>query len=229
MKSVTLLFFIIVVTAISSCNKNEPELKTALDSENEKLSYTLGLRYGQGLKQEGIELDWPALIAGMQHKLDNEELLLDSKEIMEMNGKINKAKIEKRKQEQVMAKEKNTKFLEENKTKAGVITTESGLQYEVLSLGDGAKPGQSDEVSVHYAGSLIDGTEFDSSIKRGKPISFRLNQVIKGWQEGLQLMPVGSRYKFYIPAEIGYGQRATGKIPANSTLIFEVELLGIVN
>ncbi len=223
-----ILFFLVATVAVSSCNKNNSEIKTTLETENEKLSYALGLRYGEGLKQEGIELDWSAFITGMHHKIDDEEQLLDSKELSEMSRKTNKAKLEKRKQEQSMAKEKSTKFLEENKTKAGVTTTESGLQYEVLSQGDGEKPGSSDEVSVHYAGSLIDGTEFDSSIKRGKPISFRLNQVIKGWQEGLQLMPVGSKYKFYIPSEIGYGQRGAGKIPANSTLIFEVELLGIV-
>jgi len=118
-------------------------------------------------------------------------------------------------------------FLEENKLKEGVITTESGLQYEVLKMGKGAKPSATDRVKVHYHGTLIDGTVFDSSVERGEPIVFGLNQVITGWTEGVQLMPVGSKFRFYIPQELGYGAREAGSIPAYSTLIFEVELLGI--
>ena len=119
------------------------------------------------------------------------------------------------------------KFLEENKLKEGVITTESGLQYEVLVMGKGKKPQVTDRVKVHYHGTLIDGTVFDSSVDRGEPASFGLNQVIPGWTEGLQLMPVGSKFRFYIPQQLGYGTRQTGSIPPYSTLIFEVELLGI--
>ena len=125
------------------------------------------------------------------------------------------------------AKEENEAFLAENKLKEGVITTESGLQYEVLKEGKGAKPTAEDKVKVHYHGTLIDGTVFDSSVERGEPITFGLNQVIPGWTEGLQLMTVGSKYRFYIPQELGYGNRQAGKIPPYSTLIFEVELLGI--
>lgn len=118
-------------------------------------------------------------------------------------------------------------FLVENAQKPGVITTESGLQYEVLKMGRGKKPAATDRVKVHYHGTLIDGTVFDSSVDRGEPISFALNQVIAGWTEGVQLMPVGSKFRFYIPQELGYGNRAAGSIPPYSTLIFEVELLGI--
>ena len=110
----------------------------------------------------------------------------------------------------------------------GVITTESGLQYEVLVEGDGAKPSRNDQVTVHYKGTLTDGTVFDSSYDRGQPATFPLNRVVKGWQEGIPLMPVGSKYKFTIPPDLGYGSRSMGKIPANATLIFEVELLEIV-
>ena len=124
-------------------------------------------------------------------------------------------------------KEQGVKFLEENKLREGVITTESGLQYEVLKMGKGKKPAANDRVKVHYHGTLIDGTVFDSSVDRGEPIVFGLNQVIAGWTEGVQLMPVGSKFKFYIPQELGYGSRAAGSIPPYSTLIFEVELLGI--
>ena len=124
-------------------------------------------------------------------------------------------------------KEQGEKFLEENKLREGVIVTESGLQYEVLKMGKGQKPSATDRVKVHYHGTLIDGTVFDSSVDRGEPIVFGLNQVIAGWTEGVQLMPVGSKFKFFIPQELGYGSRAAGSIPPYSTLIFEVELLGI--
>lgn len=119
------------------------------------------------------------------------------------------------------------KFLAENALKDGIVVTESGLQYEVLKMGKGPKPTATDRVKVHYHGTLIDGTVFDSSVERGEPITFGLNQVIAGWTEGVQLMPVGSKFRFYIPQELGYGAREAGSIPAYSTLIFEVELLGI--
>lgn len=118
-------------------------------------------------------------------------------------------------------------FLAENGKKPGIITTPSGLQYEVLKQGDGAVPQTTDKVKVHYEGRLIDGTVFDSSIKRGEPAVFGLNQVIKGWTEGLSLMPVGSKWRLYIPQELGYGDRQAGQIPPYSALIFDVELLGI--
>ena len=124
-------------------------------------------------------------------------------------------------------KEEGEKFLAENALKEGIQVTESGLQYEVLKMGRGKKPAATDRVKVHYHGTLIDGTVFDSSVERGEPTLFGLNQVIAGWTEGLQLMPVGSKFRFYIPQELGYGSRNAGSIPPYSTLIFEVELLGI--
>ena len=124
-------------------------------------------------------------------------------------------------------KEDGEKFLAENALKEGVTTTESGLQYEVIKMGKGKKPAATDRVKVHYHGTLTDGTVFDSSVERGEPTSFGLNQVIKGWTEGLQLMPVGSKFRFYIPQELGYGAQSAGSIPPYSTLIFEVELLSI--
>ncbi|MBQ4390877.1 MAG: FKBP-type peptidyl-prolyl cis-trans isomerase [Paludibacteraceae bacterium] len=124
-------------------------------------------------------------------------------------------------------KEQGEQFLAENKLKDGVIETESGLQYEVIKMGKGAKPSATDRVKVHYHGTLIDGTVFDSSVERGEPIVFGLNQVIAGWTEGVQLMPVGSKFRFFIPQELAYGAREAGSIPPYSTLIFEVELLGI--
>jgi len=123
--------------------------------------------------------------------------------------------------------EDGKKFLAANKAKPNVKTTPSGLQYEVLKQGNGQKPGITDTVEVNYVGTLLNGTEFDNSFKRGQPISFALNGVIKGWTEGLQLMPVGSKYKFYIPYELGYGMNGNGPIPGGATLVFEVELLKI--
>jgi len=123
--------------------------------------------------------------------------------------------------------EKGKAFLAENGQREGIVITESGLQYEVITLGSGPKPEASSTVEVHYEGTLIDGTVFDSSYERGESISFPLNRVIAGWTEGVQLMPVGSTYKFYIPSELAYGGRNTGSIPAHSTLIFKIELLGI--
>ena len=126
------------------------------------------------------------------------------------------------------AKEEGEKFLLENKKRSGVMTTASGLQYEVIKMGDGAKPGPTDKVKTHYHGTLIDGTVFDSSVERGEPISFQVNGVIAGWQEALQLMNVGSKYKLYIPYNLAYGERGAGAdIKPFSALIFEVELLGI--
>ncbi|MBQ2291007.1 MAG: FKBP-type peptidyl-prolyl cis-trans isomerase [Paludibacteraceae bacterium] len=125
------------------------------------------------------------------------------------------------------SKKEGEDFLAENTKKEGVITTESGLQYEVIKMGDGKKPTANDNVKVHYHGTLIDGTVFDSSVERGEPIVFGLNQVISGWTEALQLMPVGSKFKLYIPSDLAYGAQQAGQIPPYSTLIFEVELLGI--
>ncbi|MGD8385358.1 MAG: FKBP-type peptidyl-prolyl cis-trans isomerase, partial [Lysobacterales bacterium] len=148
---------------------------------------------------------------------------------------VRKAYIEKRKQEQAAEKAKvgaknlaeGQKFLAENKTKPGVKTTASGLQYQVIKMGEGPKPKSTDTVKVNYRGTLLNGTEFDSSYARKEPISFALDRVIPGWTEGLQLMPVGSKFKFFVKPELAYGENGGGPIPPNATLIFDVELLGI--
>lgn len=171
---------------------------------------------------EQIETEFMLIQQGFANGLRQFEEMMTNEEASDyVNAAIEKIKYGDNKAE-------GERFLEENKLRQEVTTTESGLQYEVLKAGKGKKPAATDRVKVHYHGTLIDGTVFDSSVERGEPTEFFLNQVIAGWTEGLQLMPVGSKYKFYIPQELGYGNRAMGSIPPYSTLIFEVELLGIV-
>lgn len=170
---------------------------------------------------EGVNTNFELIKQGFVNGLSNHDTQFDSRTAGEyIENTITQIKYG----EAIAAAEK---FLEENKLKEGVITTESGLQYEVITMGKGKKPQATDRVKVHYHGTLIDGTVFDSSVDRGEPASFGLNQVIPGWTEGLQLMPVGSKFRFYIPYELGYGERQAGSIPPYSVLVFEVELLGI--
>jgi FKBP-type peptidyl-prolyl cis-trans isomerase len=210
-------------------SKQKKELKT----EKEKISYSLGVEIGRSFKELKNEIDMDTLWNGFSDSIHGRELLMSEQE-----GRAVKQKFLTRIQNQRKSKRENMSddnkkegmtFLLENKTKAGVITTKSGLQYIILRKGDGDKPKDTDQVKVHYRGTLLNGDEFDSSYKRGKPATFRLNAVIKGWQEGLQLMSPGSKYKFFIPSEMGYGERGAGNmIGPNATLIFEVELLDIV-
>jgi FKBP-type peptidyl-prolyl cis-trans isomerase len=202
-----------------------------LETEEQKLGYIIGMDIGNSLRDQGADIDLDALINAIRTTFQGEEALLTAEEA----GAIRQAYIQKRQAEQqaetAAAASTNLaegqKFLEENKVKEGVQVTESGLQYKVMTMGDGAKPAATDTVKVHYRGTLLDGTEFDSSYARNEPISFALDRVIAGWTEGVQLMPVGSKFMFYIAPELGYGAAGGGPIPPNSTLIFEVELLEI--
>jgi FKBP-type peptidyl-prolyl cis-trans isomerase len=173
------------------------------------------------------------VIAGMR-KMDQgiDNFDIPDSTAMQLQQRLQQIMMQKQMEAQQAAsapnKKKGAEFLAKNKEKEGVTETASGLQYEVIKEGSGAKPKASDKVKVHYHGTLIDGTVFDSSVEKGEPIDFKLNQVIPGWTEGVQLMSVGSKYKFYIPSDLAYGDRDSGKIPGGSTLIFEVELLDIV-
>jgi len=204
---------------------------TELDTEEKKLGYIIGMDIGKSLRDQGTEVDLDSLIEAINATYKGEELALTTEEA----AQIRKEYVEKRQAEQqaqaAAAGETNLvegqKFLAENATKEGVQTTASGLQYKVETMGTGAKPVATDTVKVHYRGTLLDGTEFDSSYARNEPISFGLNRVIAGWTEGVQLMPVGSKFMFYIAPDLAYGEGGGGPIPPNSTLIFEVELLDI--
>lgn len=192
----------------------------------DKISYALGLSMGQNLMGSGVEkLNYQDLAAGIEDVLTHAQPKITYQEaqqvlntfFQELEAKVAGA-----------AKADGEKFLAENAKREGVKVTESGLQYEVLEPSLGQKPKATDTVRVHYEGTLIDGTVFDSSYKRGESISFPLNGVIKGWTEGLQLMSIGSKYKFFIPYQLAYGERGAGaSIPPYAALIFTVELLGI--
>lgn len=209
----------------------------AFKSDNEKFSYGLGVSLGNYMKQNldqnkevDIHLDESLILKGFKEALAGSAKMDEKavKEAMEGLNQMARTKHEAR-QKQLAAenKEAGDKYLADNAKKDGVKVTESGLQYTVVKQGDGAKPGPQDRVKVHYTGTLIDGEKFDSSYDRNQPAVFGVSQVIKGWTEGLQLMPVGSKFTFAIPSDLAYGERGNGKIKPNSALLFEVELLSI--
>ena len=194
----------------------------------DKISYALGLSLGQNLLSSGVkQLEYQDLAAGIEDVLKAREPKITYQEAQNV---LNRFFTELEQKAAKAAKEQGEKFLEQNKQRPSVKTTPSGLQYEILEPALGMKPKATDTVRVHYEGTLIDGTVFDSSYKRGESITFPLNGVIAGWTEGLQLMSIGAKYKFYIPYQLGYGERGAGaQIPPYAALIFTVELLGIEN
>lgn len=210
----------------------------ALDTEQQKQSYALGAIMGHIVKSKlahqkevGVEYDSKLLVKGFIAALQNQSQL-DKDEIQSISrtveSLVREKQVELKAQRADENRAKGIDFLATNAKRPGVTATDSGLQYEVLKNGKGRKPNASDTVKVHYLGTLLDGTEFDSSYSRNKPAIFPLNRVIKGWTEGVQLMNGGAKYKFYVPSALAYGARSTGKIPSHSTLIFEVELLEII-
>ena len=203
-----------------------------LTTDAEKFGYAIGVDIGKSLKPVKDEVDTDALVQGLEETLAGKEPRLDDatreKVKSEVTRKLQQKQMEERLAKSKTAKEAGEKFLAENAKRDGVKTTASGLQYEMLQEGTGPAPKASDKVTVHYKGTLIDGTEFDSSYARGQPVTFPLGNVIPGWTEGLQLLKTGGKAKLYIPAALGYGERGAGaKIGPNETLIFEVELIGI--
>lgn len=235
MKKLSLILLTLLCVTVVYAQKNKKEKKSkskvevvAPKSLTEITSYALGVNIADGLKQNseqlGIPVDWEWIVRGLREAADGKSQF-DSAKMSEAFAKLDSLVKENR---DIKAR-KQKEFLEENKKKAGVITTPSGLQYEVITLGTGDKPTLESNVEVNYEGKTIDGKVFDSSYERGTTTSFKLSNVISGWQEGLQLMPVGSKFRFYIPSELAYGERGAGNdIEPNATLIFEVELLNIV-
>ena len=216
----------LVVSVISSC-QNLTQQKFNFDEANEleKVSYSIGINVATSIKSEGLDsINSFYISKGFQDVFENKDLAINIEESNKIIGEyFNKKQDAKNQRLAIDSKI----FLEENKQKDGVTTTESGLQYLILSEGRGNNPTLNDNVTVHYHGTLIDGTIFDSSVDRKQPATFPLNGVIPGWQEALQMMSVGSKWKIFIPSELAYGESGAGAIGPNSTLIFEVELLSI--
>ena len=214
---------------------SQPELNTS------DLSYMLGYDVGSRLSDMDIELDYDRFLNAVKAAMGGEDSALSEEQLQAVRTAFNaqqqalmaKKNEDRRKMLAEQAEKNKTAgedFLAENAQREGVMTTDSGLQYEIVEEGEGAKPSATDTVTVHYHGTLIDGTTFDSSYDRGQPATFALNRVIPGWTEGVQLMPVGAKYRFYVPSDLGYGGRSVGEtIGPNSTLIFDVELIEIAS
>ncbi|MCB0530558.1 MAG: FKBP-type peptidyl-prolyl cis-trans isomerase [Lewinellaceae bacterium] len=224
----TILFLVAVSISLGL------QAQTKLETMQDSASYAFGVLVGKNLQRqlpEGLNVD--VIMAAMTAALKNEDLALDQQAATQCFTSFNTAAQAKAEEKNKAQAEQNKvagdKFLAENKKRKEIMTTASGLQYEVLSKGTGTEsPKATDRVRVHYHGTTIDGGVFDSSVERGEPITFGLNQVIKGWTEGLQLMKVGDKFKFYIPADLAYGDNSPSpKIPPGSVLVFEVELFDI--
>ena len=203
------------------------EKSTPLKDTKDKVSYSIGLNIGFNLKKQNVSINPDTFVLGLKDALAGKPQMTDE-QVKETMTAFEKEMIDKQKAAGVKNRADGEKFLAENKKKEGVKTTASGLQYKVIKEGSGAQPKETDTVVANYRGTLIDGTEFDSSYTRGQPATFPLSGVIRGWTEALQLMKVGSKYQLFIPANLAYGERAMGSdIGPNSTLVFEVELVGI--
>ncbi|NWF37892.1 FKBP-type peptidyl-prolyl cis-trans isomerase [Mariprofundus sp. NF] len=230
------VFILACVVLLAACSQQEEKKAPALtlDSEESKLAYAIGMDIGMSLKTIGTDLDRAVMIAAINDRLDGADSKLSQEDANKVKQAFFVKQAEKKAAEQKAAAEKNkaegATFLAEHAGKEGVTVTPSGLHYQVILQGEGAKPTLNDKVTVHYKGTTIDGVEFDSSYSRGEPITFPLAGVIAGWQEGVQLMNVGSKYRLVLPSELAYGERGAGaKIGPNSVLIFEVELIAIVD
>jgi FKBP-type peptidyl-prolyl cis-trans isomerase FklB len=212
--------------------KKPPAAPLVLTTPRQKASYAIGLNIGKGLHRDAVDIDPNILLRGLKDAMAGGKTLLTDEEAKAAMVAV-QADLRKRQEAKMeIAGDANKKegdaFLAANKEKDGVVTLPSGLQYKILKEGTGPKPTATDSVVCNYKGTLLDNTEFDSSYKRGQPATFKVGQVIKGWTEALQLMPVGSKWQIFVPGELGYGLRgAGGPIGPNATLVFEIELLSI--
>ncbi len=222
---------IALTIGLYACNQGDSN-NQPLETLEQKASYSFGVDVANRLKQQGVELDVNALNRGIADAYNGTKLALGEEEQLQAKTSFQTQLRDSLMKKQAAVAEKNIAagkaFLEENAKKEGVITTESGLQYKILTTGDGKQPKDTDTVTTHYKGTLIDGREFDSSYKRDKPASFPVKGVIKGWTEALQLMHVGDKWQLFVPSDLAYGAAQRSElIQPNSTLVFELELLGI--
>lgn len=228
MKNLIVAMVAVFAIALTSCNTGASLSTDSIETEADSVAYALGHSIGNNLKSQFSDVNPELVAAALIEAWAEEENKLFANP-QEADAAI-RAYLQSANDRAAEAnKEAGEAYLAENAKKDGIIVTESGLQYEVLTEGEGEKPTAASKVKVHYHGTTIDGEVFDSSVDRGEPVEFPLNGVIKGWTEGVQLMPVGSKFKFYIPSELAYGTRGAGaQIGPNSALVFEVELLEIV-
>lgn len=217
--------FLGIISISTTVLAAEPSLQTDI----QKQSYAIGQQIGHNFKTQGLDVDLDVLKMSINDVLTGNKSQLTPQESQDALTQVQKNIAEKKNEQSMANKKTSDEFLAANKKKKGVITTDSGLQYMVVREGTGAQPKATDTVKVHYKGTLIDGKIFDSSYKRNAPVEFPLNRVIKGWTEGIPLMKVGGKSTFYIPSNLAYGPNGRPGIPGNSALIFEVELLDIVN
>ncbi len=227
MRTLIAVFGIILIANIAFAGET-----VVLKTERDKISYGIGMDIGENMKRQSIDIDPDMLAQGIKDVFSGGKLLLTEEEFRNTMENFRKDMMEKQKMQMQELSDKNKKegeaFLAENKKREGVITLPSGLQYKVIKEGDGNLPKAEDTVTVHYKGTLIDGTEFDSSYSRGEPATFSVKGVIPGWTEALQLMKAGSKWQLFMPSNLAYGDRGIGgKIGPNSTLVFDVELLSI--
>lgn len=233
MSKKALFIGLLAVTAVLACNagakpertEQQEQVIEAAGGGDDGTSYAIGLYFGTQFQTSGITLDYDEFLKGFIDANEGKDARISLAEAQERIQTAFQAAQTKAAAEN---KQKGEAFLEENGKKSGITTTASGLQYEVISQGTGAKPAAADTVEVHYEGALLDGTVFDSSYDRGEPLKIPLNRVIQGWSEGVQLMNVGATYRFFISPELGYGEQGNEAIPPNSALIFKVELISIV-
>lgn len=232
MKKFLLIFLLFALLAISACKKTKATKSEALETQKDKASYAIGFDLGKNLKKYSEDIELEKMIKGIRDGISGQNSILNEEEtkktLTEFQQALIKKEIERRKEVAIKNKVEEEKFLAENSKKEGVVTTASGLQYKVLSEGKGQKPTLEDSVKVHYKGTFINGKEFDSSYKRGEPVTFQLKNMIPGWIEALQLMKEGSKWQIFIPSSLAYGEQGAGDIiEPNSLLIFEVELLEV--
>ncbi|MFO7551898.1 MAG: FKBP-type peptidyl-prolyl cis-trans isomerase [Haliea sp.] len=240
MKKFAIPLALVATVTLQACNQQSaPEADSAapevvLQDSTQRLSYGIAYGLGQRMAADGVPMDVPAFSAGLQDALEGAEPRMSEEEIQAEMMAYQERAMEEQQALAAAAAEANQAaaeaFLAENAAREGVVVTESGLQYEVIEAGEGASPGPEDTVEVHYRGTLVDGTEFDSSYKRGETVTFGVGQVIAGWTEALQLMSPGAKWNLYIPADLAYGPGGAGNlIGPNAALVFEVELISIAD
>lgn len=230
MKIVSVMLLALIIAGCQTGDKGGQISK--LESQEDKVSYAIGLNVGTNMLRDSVRFSVAPLMQGLKDAaLDTNQRLMKPSEVeqtlMAYQEELKAKAMEARMKQGEASKKRSDDFMEQNKKKADVVTLESGLQYKVIKEGSGAKPTKDDVLTAHYQGSLADGTEFDSSYKRGEPATFRLTQMIPGWQQAFPLMKVGSKWELYVPANLAYGESGSGPIGPNEALVFQVELLDI--